>query len=77
MPRTPAEGSKQQQVGFDCPSVAAGCVGVAVSAVQVKKCADAGADIVRITVQGRKEAEACMKIREQLFKDRWVGGCVF
>jgi (E)-4-hydroxy-3-methylbut-2-enyl-diphosphate synthase len=37
--------------------------------MQVKKCADAGADIVRITVQGRKEAEACMKIREQLFKD--------
>lgn len=37
--------------------------------LQVKKCADAGADIVRITVQGRKEAEACMKIREQLFKD--------
>lgn len=37
---------------------------------QVKKCADAGADIVRITVQGRKEAEACMQIREQLFKDR-------
>eukprot|EP00879_Flechtneria_rotunda_P000533 GHRR01000637.1.p1 GENE.GHRR01000637.1~~GHRR01000637.1.p1 ORF type:complete len:730 (+),score=224.04 GHRR01000637.1:217-2406(+) len=36
---------------------------------QVKKCADAGAHIVRITVQGRKEAEACMKIREQLFKD--------
>ncbi len=40
--------------------------------MQVKKCADAGADIVRITVQGKKEAEACMKIREQLFKDRWV-----
>jgi (E)-4-hydroxy-3-methylbut-2-enyl-diphosphate synthase len=37
--------------------------------VQVKKCADAGADIVRITVQGRKEAEACKQIREQLFKD--------
>lgn len=37
---------------------------------QVKKCADSGADIVRITVQGKKEAEACMKIREQLFKDR-------
>jgi hypothetical protein len=36
---------------------------------QVKKCADAGADIVRITVQGRKEAEACMQIREQLFKE--------
>jgi (E)-4-hydroxy-3-methylbut-2-enyl-diphosphate synthase len=39
--------------------------------LQVKRCADAGADIVRITVQGKKEAEACMKIREQLFKDRW------
>ncbi|KAG2452668.1 hypothetical protein HYH02_002901 [Chlamydomonas schloesseri] len=38
---------------------------------QVKKCADAGADIVRITVQGKKEAEACMKIREQLFKDKY------
>lgn len=38
---------------------------------QVKKCADAGADIVRITVQGKKEAEACYKIREQLFKDRY------
>lgn len=32
------------------------------------RCADAGADLVRITVQGRKEAEACMKIREELFK---------
>jgi len=38
---------------------------------QVKRCADAGADMVRITVQGRKEAEACMAIREQLFKDRY------
>ena len=35
---------------------------------QVMKCADAGADIVRITVQGKKEAEACCEIREQLFK---------
>lgn len=41
-----------------------------VARLQVKLCADAGADIVRITVQGKKEAEACMKIREQLFKDR-------
>lgn len=41
-------------------------------AAQVKKCADAGADIVRITVQGKREAEACMRIREQLFKDRCV-----
>ena len=38
---------------------------------QVKRCADAGADMVRITVQGRKEAEACMLIRERLFKDRY------
>ena len=36
---------------------------------KVKKCADAGADIVRITVQGKREAEACLRIREQLFKD--------
>jgi (E)-4-hydroxy-3-methylbut-2-enyl-diphosphate synthase len=35
---------------------------------QVMKCADAGADVVRITVQGKKEAEACCEIREQLFK---------
>eukprot|EP00873_Tetraselmis_striata_P013600 jgi/Tetstr1/433864/TSEL_023046.t2 len=35
---------------------------------QVIKCADAGADIVRITVQGKKEAEACCEIREELFK---------
>ncbi|KAL4448645.1 hypothetical protein ABPG75_005864 [Micractinium tetrahymenae] len=38
---------------------------------QVKRCADAGADIVRITVQGKKEAEACMRIRERLFQDRY------
>lgn len=36
---------------------------------QVKRCADAGADLVRITVQGRKEAEACGKIRDRLFQD--------
>ena len=37
---------------------------------QVKRCADAGAAMVRITVQGKKEAEACMRIRERLFQDR-------
>ena len=37
---------------------------------QVKKCVDAGAEIVRITVQGKREAAACMNIREALFKDR-------
>jgi (E)-4-hydroxy-3-methylbut-2-enyl-diphosphate synthase len=35
---------------------------------QVKKCADAGANLVRLTVQGKKEAEACFKIRERLFQ---------
>eukprot|EP00884_Botryococcus_braunii_P018770 jgi/Botrbrau1/5577/Bobra.97_2s0008.1 len=38
---------------------------------QVKKCVDVGADFVRITVQGKKEADACMQIRERLFKDRY------
>jgi (E)-4-hydroxy-3-methylbut-2-enyl-diphosphate synthase len=38
---------------------------------QVKRCADAGAHMVRITVQGRREAEACQRIRERLFKDRY------
>lgn len=31
------------------------------------KIANAGADIVRLTVQGRFEADACMKIRESLW----------
>mmetsp|Transcript_8860 Transcript_8860/g.13115 ORF Transcript_8860/g.13115 Transcript_8860/m.13115 type:complete len:733 (-) Transcript_8860:194-2392(-) len=35
---------------------------------QVMRCADKGFDLVRITVQGRREANACMKIREGLFK---------
>lgn len=39
---------------------------------QVKKCADAGANLVRLTVQGKKEAEACFKIREQLFKVQYL-----
>jgi (E)-4-hydroxy-3-methylbut-2-enyl-diphosphate synthase len=43
---------------------------VAGTVEQVKRCADLGADIVRITVQGKQEAEACHRIREQLFKDR-------
>ena len=46
---------------------------VAGTVEQVKRCVDAGADIVRITVQGKKEAAACMDIREALFKDRWAG----
>ena len=35
---------------------------------QVMRCADKGFDLVRITVQGRREANASMKIREGLFK---------
>ena len=41
---------------------------------QVKKCVDAGAEIVRITVQGKREAAACMDIREALFKDKCAAG---
>ena len=46
---------------------------VAGTVEQVKRCVDAGAEIVRITVQGKKEAEACKAIREALFKDRCCG----
>eukprot|EP00612_Vaucheria_litorea_P005531 CAMPEP_0171462690 /NCGR_PEP_ID=MMETSP0945-20130129/6622_1 /TAXON_ID=109269 /ORGANISM="Vaucheria litorea, Strain CCMP2940" /LENGTH=646 /DNA_ID=CAMNT_0011989257 /DNA_START=287 /DNA_END=2227 /DNA_ORIENTATION=- len=35
---------------------------------QVMRCADAGADLVRITVQGKREAIAAGKIRDGLFK---------
>jgi len=44
---------------------------VAATVEQVKRCVDAGAELVRITVQGKKEAQACMEIREALFKDRY------
>ena len=42
---------------------------VEASVAQIKKCADAGADIVRLTVQGKKEADACKAIRQRLFDD--------
>jgi len=35
---------------------------------QVMRCADTGFDLVRITVQGKKEADAAARIREGLFK---------
>jgi (E)-4-hydroxy-3-methylbut-2-enyl-diphosphate synthase len=35
---------------------------------EVMRCADKGFDLVRITVQGRREATAAAKIRESLFK---------
>ena len=42
---------------------------VEATVTQCKKVADAGADIVRITVQGMKEAEACMEIKNKLVAD--------
>ena len=33
---------------------------------QVKRCADEGFDLVRVTVVGMKDAKACLKIREKL-----------
>lgn len=41
---------------------------------KVIRCADAGADLVRITVQGKREAKACKQIREKL--NEKVGACV-
>jgi (E)-4-hydroxy-3-methylbut-2-enyl-diphosphate synthase len=41
---------------------------VAATIEQVMRCADKGFDLVRITVQGRREATAAAKIREGLFK---------
>jgi (E)-4-hydroxy-3-methylbut-2-enyl-diphosphate synthase len=35
---------------------------------QIIRCADKGFDLVRITVQGKREADAAMRIREGLFK---------
>jgi len=39
---------------------------VAASVDQIIRCADKGFDLVRITVQGKREASAAMKIRESL-----------
>lgn len=36
---------------------------------QIKKCANSGVDIVRITVQGMKEAKACEFIKKRLLED--------
>lgn len=38
------------------------------SIAQIMRCADKGFDLVRITVQGKREANAAMQIREGLFK---------
>lgn len=44
---------------------------VAATVEQVMKIADAGADIVRITVQGRKEADACFEIKNTLVQKNY------
>eukprot|EP00441_Pelagodinium_beii_P019752 CAMPEP_0197654360 /NCGR_PEP_ID=MMETSP1338-20131121/38807_1 /TAXON_ID=43686 ORGANISM="Pelagodinium beii, Strain RCC1491" /NCGR_SAMPLE_ID=MMETSP1338 /ASSEMBLY_ACC=CAM_ASM_000754 /LENGTH=792 /DNA_ID=CAMNT_0043229801 /DNA_START=75 /DNA_END=2454 /DNA_ORIENTATION=- len=42
---------------------------VEATVAQVKKCADMGIDIVRITVQGMREAKACEGIKKRLLED--------
>ncbi len=42
----------------------------------MKRCADVGADLVRITVQGMQEAKACGKIRDRLFQDGCGRSCL-
>lgn len=42
---------------------------VEATVAQIKKCADMGVDIVRITVQGMREAKACEFIKKRLLED--------
>uniref|UniRef100_A0A7R9ZZ80 4-hydroxy-3-methylbut-2-en-1-yl diphosphate synthase (ferredoxin), chloroplastic n=1 Tax=Pyrodinium bahamense TaxID=73915 RepID=A0A7R9ZZ80_9DINO len=42
---------------------------VEATVAQIKKCADAGVDIVRVTVQGMREAKACEHIKRRLLED--------
>ena len=74
------QSSSEAQLDIPCKArapvlAAADTRDVAGTVEQVKRCVDAGAEIVRITVQGKKEAEACKAIREALFKDRCWGAC--
>mmetsp|Transcript_69735 Transcript_69735/g.167416 ORF Transcript_69735/g.167416 Transcript_69735/m.167416 type:complete len:791 (-) Transcript_69735:223-2595(-) len=45
---------------------------VEATVAQIKSCADAGVDIVRVTVQGMTEARACEKIKKQLLEDGYT-----
>mmetsp|Transcript_72139 Transcript_72139/g.146305 ORF Transcript_72139/g.146305 Transcript_72139/m.146305 type:complete len:804 (+) Transcript_72139:89-2500(+) len=45
---------------------------VEATVAQVKKCADMGIDIVRITVQGMREAKACEHIKRRLLEDGYT-----
>lgn len=42
---------------------------VEATVAQIKKCADMGVDIVRVTVQGMREAKACEHIKRRLLED--------
>lgn len=42
---------------------------VEATVAQIKKCADMGIDIVRVTVQGMREARACEHIKRRLLED--------
>jgi len=42
---------------------------VEATVAQIKRCADMGVDIVRVTVQGMKQAKACEHIRRRLDED--------
>jgi (E)-4-hydroxy-3-methylbut-2-enyl-diphosphate synthase len=43
---------------------------ISLAVFQVMMIADKGADIVRITVQGRKEADACFEIKNTLVQKK-------
>lgn len=45
---------------------------VEATVAQIKKCADMGIDIVRITVQGMREAKACEHIKRRLLEDGYT-----
>eukprot|EP00448_Togula_jolla_P012108 CAMPEP_0170595968 /NCGR_PEP_ID=MMETSP0224-20130122/14851_1 /TAXON_ID=285029 /ORGANISM="Togula jolla, Strain CCCM 725" /LENGTH=769 /DNA_ID=CAMNT_0010920197 /DNA_START=50 /DNA_END=2359 /DNA_ORIENTATION=- len=45
---------------------------VEATVAQIKLCADAGVDIVRITVQGMREAKACEHIKRRLLEDGYT-----
>jgi len=49
---------------------------VEATVAQIKRCSDMGVDIVRITVQGMREAKACEHIKSRLLEDGYTTGLV-
>eukprot|EP00442_Polarella_glacialis_P017947 CAMPEP_0115081830 /NCGR_PEP_ID=MMETSP0227-20121206/19520_1 /TAXON_ID=89957 /ORGANISM="Polarella glacialis, Strain CCMP 1383" /LENGTH=782 /DNA_ID=CAMNT_0002469765 /DNA_START=100 /DNA_END=2448 /DNA_ORIENTATION=+ len=45
---------------------------VEATVAQIKRCADAGIDMVRVTVQGMREAKACEHIKRRLLEDGYT-----